>query len=53
MELPQHYRTVILLCKRDGMTYEEAAAASGLSVHTVETYLIRAKAKLMALTWDR
>lgn len=52
-ELPPHYRSVVLLCKRDGMTYEEAAAASGLSVHTVETYLIRAKAKLMALTWDR
>jgi RNA polymerase sigma-19 factor, ECF subfamily len=53
MKLPRHYRTVILLCKRDGMTYEEAAAASGLSVHTIETYLIRAKAELMALTWDR
>jgi RNA polymerase sigma-70 factor (ECF subfamily) len=53
MELPQPYRRVLLLCKRDGMTHEEAAAASGLSVHTVEKYLVRAKAMLMALSWDR
>jgi RNA polymerase sigma-70 factor (ECF subfamily) len=51
--LPKQYRTVLLLCKRDGMTYEEAAAATGLSVHTVEKYLVRARARLMALTWDR
>ena len=51
--LPPPYQTVLLLCKRDGMSYEEAAAASGLSVHTVEKYLVRARAKLMALTWDR
>lgn len=53
MELPQQYRRVLLLCKRDGMTHEEAAAASGLSVHTVEKYLVRAKAMLMSLAWDR
>ncbi len=53
MELPQQYRMVILLCKRDGMTHEEAAAASGLSVHTVEKYLVRAKSMLMSLAWDR
>ena len=52
-DLPPHYRTVLLLCKRDGMTYEEAAEASGLSVHTVEKYLVRAKAMIMAKTWDR
>jgi len=52
-ELPAPYRTVLLLCKREGMTYEEAAAASGLSVHTVEKYLVRAKAMIMAKTWDR
>src|SRR5687767_5094474 len=52
-ELPPHYQTVLLLCKRDGMSYEEAAAASGLSVHTVEKYLVRAKAMVMAKTWDR
>jgi RNA polymerase sigma-19 factor, ECF subfamily len=51
-QLPSQYRTVLLLCKRDGMTYVEAAAASGLSVHTVEKYLVRARAKLMELTCD-
>jgi RNA polymerase sigma-70 factor, ECF subfamily len=53
LELPVPYRTVLLLVKRDGMSYEEAAKASGLSVHTVEKYLIRARAQLMAKAWDR
>ena len=52
-ELPPHYQTVLLLCKRDGMSYEEAAAVSGLSVHTVEKYLVRARARMMAIAWDR
>ncbi len=52
-QLPEAHRTVLLLCKRDGMTYEEAAQVSGLSVHTVEKYLVQARAKLMALAWDR
>jgi len=52
-QLPPHYQTVLLLCKRDGMSYEEAAAASGLSVHTVEKYLVRARARMLELTWDR
>jgi RNA polymerase sigma factor (sigma-70 family) len=51
-QLPPHYQTVLLLCKRDGMSYEEAAAASGLSVHTVEKYLVRARARMMAIAWD-
>lgn len=52
-KLPKPYQTVLLLCERDGMTYKEAAAASGLSVHTVEKYLVRARAKLMSFIWDR
>jgi len=52
-ELPQQYRAVLLLCKRDGMSYAEAAKVTHLSVHTVEKYLIRAKAMLMGLNWDR
>ncbi|MEJ1960798.1 MAG: sigma-70 family RNA polymerase sigma factor [Gammaproteobacteria bacterium] len=52
-QLPEHYQTVLLLCKRDGMSYEEAAAASGLSVHTVEKYLVRARARMLAIVWDR
>jgi RNA polymerase sigma factor (sigma-70 family) len=52
-QLPEAHRTVLLLCKRDGMTYEEAAKVSGLSVHTVEKYLVQARAKMIALSWDR
>lgn len=52
-QLSESHRTVLLLCKRDGMTYEEAARVSGLSVHTVEKYLVQARAQMMALAWDR
>jgi RNA polymerase sigma-19 factor, ECF subfamily len=52
-ELPETHRAVVLLCKRDGMSYEEAAAVLGLSVHTVEKYLVRARAILSAQAWDR
>jgi RNA polymerase sigma-70 factor (ECF subfamily) len=42
---PTH-QLVLLLVKRDGMSYAEAAKASGLSVHTVEKYLVEARAQL-------
>ncbi len=51
-KLPPHYQTVIYLCKGQGMTYEEAAAESGLSIHTVEKYMVRARARLLALMCD-
>jgi len=49
---PTH-RAVLLLLKRDGMSYEEAARASGLSVHTVEKYFFQAKAQLKLMYRDR
>jgi RNA polymerase sigma-70 factor (ECF subfamily) len=52
LALPAVHRAVVLLCKRDGMTYEEAAEASGISVHMVEKYLIQARAKLLGMLWD-
>jgi RNA polymerase sigma factor (sigma-70 family) len=52
-ELPTQYRRVLLLCKRDGLSYEQAALASGLSVHTVEKYLVRARARVMAFGFYR
>ncbi|MEP7246915.1 MAG: sigma-70 family RNA polymerase sigma factor [Gammaproteobacteria bacterium] len=52
-ELPEQDRKVLLACKRDGMTYEEASRATGLSVHAVKKNLIKARARLMARTWDR
>jgi RNA polymerase sigma-19 factor, ECF subfamily len=45
-KLPATHRLVILLVKRDGMSYGEAARAAGLSVHTVEKYLVEARALL-------
>ncbi len=50
--LPDVHRALLLMCKRDGMTYQEAAAASGVSVHMVEKYLIQARAKLLSMMWD-
>jgi len=42
---PTH-QAVLLLVKRDGLSYEEAAAATGLSIHTIEKYLVEARARL-------
>jgi RNA polymerase sigma-19 factor, ECF subfamily len=50
--LPPTHRTVLLLLKRDGLSYEEAAAATQLSIHTVEKYLFQAKAMIKAEKWD-
>lgn len=50
--LPLIHRALVLMCKRDGMTYEEAAAATGISVHMVEKHLIQARAKLLGMMWD-
>ncbi len=51
--LPAMHRVVLLLLKRDGMSYEEAAKATQLSVHTVEKYLFQAKAMIKAGQWDQ
>jgi RNA polymerase sigma-70 factor (ECF subfamily) len=51
-QLPQAHRQVVLCCKRDGMTYEEASRATGISPDMVHKILIQAKAKLTALMWD-
>jgi RNA polymerase sigma-70 factor (ECF subfamily) len=46
IKLPPTHRLVILLVKRDGLSYGEAARATGLSVHTIEKYLVEARALL-------
>jgi RNA polymerase sigma-70 factor (ECF subfamily) len=51
-QLPPAHQAVLLLVKRDGLSYEEAAARSGLSVHTVEKYLVEARARLRAIMKD-
>ena len=45
-QLPPTHQAVLLLVKADGLSYEEAAAATGLSVHTIEKYLVEARARL-------
>jgi RNA polymerase sigma-70 factor (ECF subfamily) len=42
---PTH-QLVLLLVKRDGLSYAEAAKSAGLSVHTIEKYLVEARAQL-------
>jgi len=48
-ELPPLYRDVLLLCKRDGHSYEEASRRLGLTAHSVEKHLVRARARLLEL----
>jgi RNA polymerase sigma-70 factor (ECF subfamily) len=48
-QLPLTHQTVLLLVKRDGLSYEEAAAVTQLSVHTIEKYLVEARARLRLL----
>lgn len=52
-QLPPIYRAVLLLKKRDGLSYAEIAKELGLSVHTVQKYLFRALAYCRAADWDR
>ena len=50
-KLPPTHQLVLLLVKRDGMSYAEAAKASGLSIHTIEKYVVEARGRLrVALT---
>jgi len=44
--LPPTHQLVLLLVKRDGLSYVEAAKTAGLSVHTIEKYLVEARAQL-------
>lgn len=51
--LPRMHRTVLLLVTRDGLSHEEAARATDLSIHTVEKYVTEARARLKLMPWDR
>jgi len=48
-QLPPAHQLVLLLVKRDGLSYAEAAGAAGLSVHTIEKYVVEARARLRVL----
>ena len=51
--LPPTCRAVLLLHKRDGMSYEEVAKTLAISPHTVKKYVCRALAALRARKWER
>jgi RNA polymerase sigma factor (sigma-70 family) len=44
--LSDTHRAVLLLVKREGLTYEEAAAAMQLTVNTIGTYVMEARAQM-------
>jgi len=48
-QLPQRYRHVFLLRRRDGFSIPEIARQTGLSAHTIKKYLMQALAQLRAL----
>jgi RNA polymerase sigma-19 factor, ECF subfamily len=48
-KLPVAQRSVLILRKRDGLSYPEIAKALDLSVHTVKKYLFQANIKMAAL----
>lgn len=52
-QLPPTQRAVLLLVKRDGLSYEEVARKMGLSVNTVTSYVFeaRARAKMLLQDW--
>jgi|SRR5271169_4343229 len=51
-QLPAPHRLVLLLVKREGLSYAEAARAAGLSVHTIEKYVVEARARLRVILED-
>jgi RNA polymerase sigma-70 factor (ECF subfamily) len=50
--LPPAYRAVILMHKRDGLSFAEVANELQLSKHTVKKYVGRALAALRAAKWE-
>ncbi|MGE0115852.1 MAG: RNA polymerase sigma factor [Steroidobacteraceae bacterium] len=51
-QLPPTHKLVLLLVKRDGLSYAEAAHYAGLSVHTIEKYVVEARARLRVTLTD-
>lgn len=47
--LSDTHRAVLLLVKREGMSYEEAARATRLSVNTVAMYVMEARSKVKSM----
>jgi RNA polymerase sigma-19 factor, ECF subfamily len=49
--IPPKHAAILLMAKRDGMTYAEIAAELGLSAHSVHKYLQEALAQLRRQRW--
>jgi len=52
-KLPAAHRAVLLLVKRDGLTYQEVAQQTGLALTTVTNYVSEARAKMKMLLKSR
>ena len=52
-QIPNSHASVLLMVKRDGMSYEEVASKLNLSMHTVHKYLQEARAQLRRQRWDK
>jgi RNA polymerase sigma-70 factor (ECF subfamily) len=50
-KLSPAHRNILILRKRDGMSYQEIAEALGMSVHTVKKYLFQANVRLADMVW--
>ncbi len=50
-QIPPHYRRVLVMHKRDGLSYAEIAAETGLSKQSVQKYLARAMAAARLAKW--
>jgi RNA polymerase sigma-19 factor, ECF subfamily len=51
-QLPPLQRAILIMRKRDGLSYVEIAQAMGISVHTVKKYLLRAVTQCRDLKWE-
>ncbi len=51
--LPPLHAAILVLHKRDGLSYEEVARQLGVSLHTVHKYLTESRAQLRMMCWDR
>lgn len=47
--LSDTHRAVLLMVKRDGLSYDEAARATHLTVNTIATYVMEARAKVKSI----
>lgn len=50
--LPKNHLLAVMLVEGEGLSYEQAAAASGFTRNTIATYLMHARAKLQLILKD-